>query len=265
MSAVDAATNGRMPLAGHAREARARMFRSVAALTVGTSAGFLLADPVLDLVRAPLVELTETRVTALNYSSLTGAFDLKVRLAIVVGLVLSAPVWIFETLAFLLPGLTRRERRYVLASLGAALPLFLAGCAGGLLLFPHMVQVLVELSSTEDLTLLDASGYVSFVLKVVLTTGVAFTVPVGVVVLNLLGILPARLLARTWRLLVVVIVVFSALVTPAADLLSMALVAVPMAALFGAAYLVALLHDRHVARQALATDRQRSTITGGDA
>jgi len=96
---------------------------------------------------------------------------------------------------------------------------------------------------------LSASEYVDFVLKVVLATGIAFVLPVVVVVLNLLGILPAATLARSWRIVVIAIVLFSAMVTPAADLLSMFFIALPMTALFLVAWLIAWLHDRRAARR----------------
>jgi sec-independent protein translocase protein TatC len=86
-------------------------------------------------------------------------------------------------------------------------------------------------------------------MKLVLATGVAFVLPVFVVVLNLLGLLSSRAIARSWRVVVVVVVVFSAMVTPAADVLSMFLVALPMTALFLAAFLIAHLHDRAFARR----------------
>lgn len=246
MSAV-AAAQDRMPLADHLREARTRMIRAAAALAVAAVVGYLFSDRVLDVLRAPVLELAESRTASLNYDSLTGAFDLRLRIALFSGVVLASPVWLYELFAYVGPGLSRKERRHVVAFLAAALPLFAAGCAAGLVLFPHMVELLAGFASAEDSTLLQASYYVDFVLKIVLATGIAFTLPVFVVALNLLGLLPARTLARGWRACVIAIVVFSALVTPAADVLSMFLVALPMTGLFLAAYLVAFLHDRRAA------------------
>jgi sec-independent protein translocase protein TatC len=247
---TDPSGTRQMPLAGHVKEARDRIGRAALALAVGVVVGFFLANPVLDVIRSPLESVSDSRLAGLNYDSLTGAFDLTVRLAIVIGLVLSAPVWLYELLAFLAPGLTRKERRLMFAGLAAALPLFLVGCLAGAYLFPRMVEVLLSFASADDSTLLQASEFVDFALKFVLATGAAFTVPVGLVLLNLLGILPARALIRSWRVVVVGIVVMSAMITPAADVLSMFLIAVPLAGLYAAACLVAHLHDRSVARRA---------------
>jgi sec-independent protein translocase protein TatC len=244
MSAVAAAPGLRMPISDHLREARTRMVRATLALAAGAVVGFLLAPAILDLLRGPITELAESRDASLNYDTVTGAFDLRLRIALLTGVVLSGPLWLYQLLAFAAPGLTRAEKRYAFGFLASAVPLFAAGCAVGLLVFPHMVQVLAGFASAEDSTLLTAAHYFDFVLKIVLATGLAFVLPVLVVLLNFLGVVPASALARGWRVCVIAIVVVSALITPAADVLSMFLIALPMTALFFGAYLVAALHDR---------------------
>ncbi|KRF20700.1 preprotein translocase subunit TatC [Nocardioides sp. Soil797] len=238
-----------MPLAGHVREARRRGLRAAVALAVGMTLGFLLSDQVLDVLRLPIEELASSRQASLNYDTVTGAFDLKLKIALFVGLVVASPVWLLELFGFLAPGLTEGERRWTTTFLLTAVPLFVAGCAFGLLLFPHMVSVLTGFSSTEDTTILTASYYVDFVLKMVLATGVAFVLPVFVVMLNLMGILSAETLRRSWRIVVVVITLFAALVTPAADVMSMFLVAAPMVVLFGLALVIATIHDRRTSQE----------------
>lgn len=248
-SAMPAEAPAGMPLASHLREARTRSLRAAAALLVGVMAGSLLSDQVMEIVRAPITALAESRAASLNYDSITGAFDLKLKIALFSGVALSSPVWMYELLAFLAPGLDRREKKYTFGFLAASVPLFAGGCAAGLLLFPHMVELLAGFASTEDSTLLQASYYVDFILKIVLATGVAFVLPVFLVMLNLLGILSARAIARSWGIVTVAIVLFSAIVTPAADVLSMFLIAVPMTALFLVALLIAWLHDRAADRR----------------
>ncbi|WP_159500141.1 twin-arginine translocase subunit TatC [Microbacterium sp. 18062] len=253
----------RMPLAAHAREARTRALRAAVAVAIGVVAGYLLSDQILEVLRTPIAELAETRTASLNYDSVTGAFDLKLKIALFAGVVVSSPVWLYELFAFLAPGLTRREKRYTFGFLFSALPLFAAGCLTGFLLFPHMVELLAGFASTEDSSLLQASYYVDFVMKIVLCTGIAFVLPVFLVLLNLLGVLPARTIARGWRVAVVAIVVFSAIATPAADVLSMFFVAIPMAALFGGALAIAHLHDRRLERRA-ARDAAAPPTPSGD-
>lgn len=239
----------RMPMSSHLREARRRAVRATVAGVVAIVAGYALAPYILDALRAPIEELAASRDASLNYDSITGAFDLRLKVALYTGIVLSSPVWLYELFAYLAPGLTRREKKHAYGFLGAAVPLFLAGCTTGALLFPHMVELLAGFADTEDSTLLQASDYVDFVLKIVVATGVAFVLPVVLVALNTLGILSAVTIARSWRIVLVAIVVFSAVVTPAADVLSMFLVAVPMALLFAAALAVTWWHDRSMRRR----------------
>jgi len=253
-AAVQAPTSapapGSAPLSSHLQEARTRAARATAALLVGVVMGYLMSDQIMDVLRTPIASLAESRDASLNFDSITGAFDLTIKIALFAGVALSSPVWMYEILAFLAPGLRHHEKKYTFGFLSAAVPLFAAGCVAGLLLFPHMVELLAGFASTEDATLLQASDYVDFVVKIVLASGVAFVLPVFLVVLNLLGLVSARSLARSWRIAVVMIVLFSAIVTPAADVLSMFLIAVPMTALFLTALSVACVHDRRAARRA---------------
>jgi sec-independent protein translocase protein TatC len=257
------ATRGTMPLAGHLREARRRATRAAVSLLVGVVIGFLLTDQILDILRAPVEELAQSRSASLNYDTVTGAFDLELRIALFSGVIVSSPVWLRELFAYLTPGMTRREKKYVLGFSAAAAPLFVAGCAFGFLIFPRMVSVLAGFSSDQDSTILNASYYVDFVMKIVLATGIAFVLPALLVMLNCLGIVSAHKLRNSWRIIVVVIALFSALVTPAADVMSMFIVALPMAVLFGAAVAITTVHDRRATRRALASDQslQKSGAT----
>ncbi|MEH3088497.1 MAG: twin-arginine translocase subunit TatC [Microbacterium arborescens] len=244
-----------MPLADHAREARRRSVRAAVALVLAMVVGFAFSSQILDALRLPIEQLATSRDASLNYDSVTGAFDLKLKVALVAGVVLSSPVWLFEIFRFLAPGLTVRERRLTFGYAFASIILFLAGCALGYAIFPHMVEVLTSFADDGDSTILVASTYVDFVLKTIVAAGVAFVLPVLIVMLNALGVLSARSIAQGWRFAVVGIAVFSALVTPAADVLSMFLVAVPMVLLYASAVVITQLHDRRAARRVGASGR----------
>lgn len=247
-----------MPVAGHLREGRRRIIRVAAALAVAMVIAYLLSDQVLEVLRAPVVEIAQTRAASINYDSITGAFDLKLRIALFGGIALSSPVWLYQLLAYIAPALTTREKRYTFGFIAAVIPLFAAGCAAGVAVFPRIVELLAGFASAEDSTLLQASYYVDFVMKLVLAAGVAFTLPAFIVVLNMMGLLSAATVARSWRGITISIVVFSALVTPAADLLSMFLIAVPMVVLFGISLSIAWIHDRRLPKNT-GTD-----LTAGD-
>jgi sec-independent protein translocase protein TatC len=87
------------------------------------------------------------------------------------------------------------------------------------------------------------------VIKLVLATGIAFVLPVFLVLLNFIGILSAKAILKGWRWAILAITLFTAIATPAADVVSMFLLAIPMVALYFAAWGVSALHDRAVARR----------------
>lgn len=239
-----------MSLAEHLRELRKRLVISAVAILITAVGGFFLAPYVIDALRVPINTIAEQRNAEIIYTTVTGAFDLRLAIAITIAIVAASPVWLYQLFAFLVPGLTSKEKRYTFGFFFTAVPLFFAGAAAGWFVFPHMVELLTSFSSQEDSTLLDARIYYDFVIKLVLAVGIAFVLPVFLVLLNFVGVLSARSIIKGWRIAVLVIVLFTALATPAADVISMFLLAIPMVLLYFAAWGVAVLHDRRAARRA---------------
>ena len=240
-----------MSLVEHLIELRKRLFRATLGITAGAVVGWFLADLVLAALRAPVIDVrhTQDRVATINFSTITSAFDVKLEIALLTGVVISSPIWLYRLFAFLTPAFTRREKRYVFGFFFSAVPLFLAGCAAGWYVVPHIVQLLTGFAGKGDTTIIEAKAYLDFVLKLVIVTGIAFVLPVFLVLLNLVGVLSGRAIVKGWRFAVLAITLFTAIATPAADVLSMLLLAAPMVVLYFAAAGVALLHDRRVARR----------------
>lgn len=249
----------RMTLGEHLRELRKRLVISAAAILVTAVAGFFVADYVIDYLRGPINAIAEERNAQIIYTTVTGAFDLRIQIAMTIAIVAASPVWLYQIFAFLVPGLTTREKRYTFGFFFSAVPLFFAGAATGFLLFPHMVELLTSFSSSEDATFLDAKPYYDFVIKLTLAVGIGFVLPVFLVLLNFVGVLSARSIIKGWRVAVLVIVVFCAIATPAADVISMFLLAIPMTVLYFASYVIAWVHDRRAARRA---DEFEASIAG---
>jgi sec-independent protein translocase protein TatC len=239
-----------MSLANHLIELRRRLGRAALAVVLGTVAGWLLSDGLLAAIRMP-VELAaqeQNRFASLNYDSVTGAFDLKVQIAFTIGIVISSPIWLYQIWAFFIPGLTRKEIKYSLGFFLSAVPLFVAGCAAGTFVFPHIVQVLTGFVPTEDSSILRATDYFTFILKLTIAVGVAFVLPVFIVLLNFMGVISAKGIIGSWRVALIAIVLFSALTTPSADVVSMFVLAIPMVALYAVAAGIATVRDRSIAR-----------------
>jgi sec-independent protein translocase protein TatC len=253
-----------MTLGEHLRELRRRLVRIAAAVIAGAIAGWFCSGYVLDRLRAPVSQIAHSqhRNAAVNFTDITGAFDLRFEIAITVGVVISSPIWLYQVFAFLVPGLSKKETRYTFGFFFTAVPLFLAGCAAGWFVLPHIVELMTSFASTQDSTLIDAKPYYDFVLKLVLAIGVAFVLPVFLVLLNFMNILPARTILRAWRIAVLAIVLFTAIATPSADVVSMFVLAAPMLALFFAAVGVASINDRRRVTVAARADREFSSSAG---
>jgi sec-independent protein translocase protein TatC len=245
-------TERRMPLVEHLIELRKRLMRAALGVLAGGVAGWFLNDLVLSALRNPLLAggKASNRISQLNFTGITSAFDVKFEIAIVLGIVVSSPIWLYQILAFITPAFTRTEKKYVFGFFFSAVPLFLIGCAAGWLLVPHIVELMTGFAGTQDATLVDAKTYLDFVLRLVLIIGVAFVLPVFLVLLNFAGVLRARAILKGWRIAILITIVFSALATPSADVLSMLLLAAPLVALYFGSVGVAFLHDRRVDRRA---------------
>lgn len=240
-----------MSFGAHLIELRKRLFRAALAIIVCAIGSYFLVDLVLDALRVPLDHIAEAtnRTAVLNYTTLTEAFDVRFQITVILGVVISSPVWLYQIWAYIVPALKRNEKRYAVGFLAAAIPLFLAGCATGWFIFPHTVELLASFAPEEDTSIFRTKEYVDFVGKLVVAVGVGFVLPVFLVLLNFIGVLSAHSILKGWRVAVLVITIFSALATPASDVVTMFLLAIPMILLYLLAAAVAWWHDRAAARK----------------
>jgi len=240
----------RMSLGEHLVELRKRLTIAAIALLVGLVGGFFLSEWIIDFLVLPIEAVAADRNIKLTYTTLTEQFDLRFQIALATAILITSPVWLYQILAFFVPGLTKREKRYTLGFLFTAVPMFLGGGFVGLLIFPHMVALLTSFDTNAlAQTNLSARPYYDFIIKLVLAVGVAFVLPVFLVLLNFLGVITGRAILKGWRIAILLITLFCATATPAADLVSMFILAIPMVILYFGAVGVALWHDRGVAKR----------------
>jgi sec-independent protein translocase protein TatC len=249
----------RMSLGAHLIELRKRLTISGIAIFLGAIGGFIIAPALWEALSEPIESIAASQRATINYTGITEAFDTNVQIAFLVGIVGTSPVWLYQIWAFIVPALLRKERRYALAFVGSAIPLFLAGATLGALIFPRTVTLLLSFAPEDFSTFLTARYFLDFFIKLVLAVGIAFVLPVFLVLFNFVGILSAQAILKGWRIAVLCIVIFTALATPSADILAMFMLAIPMVGLYYVAAGVAWLHDRGVARRLAALE----TDTGG--
>lgn len=238
-----------MPLRDHLRELRRRIVLAAAGLLVGAVVGWLLYPPVIDALQAPLLSVDRAGPVVLNFPGVATALDIRVKVSLFVGVILSSPWWLLQLWLFVTPGLTTRERRYTLGFVGAAAPLFLAGTWLAWVALPNAVPLLLEFTPDQGANVTDAQMYMSFVMRVLLAFGVAFVLPVLMVVLSFAGLVRASTWLRGWRWAVVLVFAFGAIASPTPDVVTMFMLALPMLALYFLAIGIAHLRERRTARR----------------
>lgn len=247
-----------MSLGQHLVELRRRLVIGAISLVVAMVIAFFLTDWIIWAMTEPIRIVADQRgqdpdaIVSLMYSTITGPFDMRLRISFVVGIILSAPVWLWQLWAFLMPGLTRKEIRYTVGFVSAAAPLFFAGCFVGWLVMPHIVEIMATFSAQGAANLYEAKYYYDFVFKLVIVVGISFVVPVFLVALNLAGIMSGKAILSSWRIAVVITIAFAGLATPAADIVSMLMLAGILIVLFFAAAGLSMLFDRRRAKRAAA-------------
>lgn len=245
-----------MSLGDHLRELRKRIVIAAIALVIAMVVAYFLTDPFMALITQPVHDLAakrgETAKIEVMYTTVTGAFDLKLRMSFAIALLLSAPVWLWQLWAFIMPGLTRKEIRYTVGFVCAAIPLFFAGVVTGMVVMPNIVRLMAEFLPDGTAALYDAKYYYDFVLKLLLIVGIAFVLPVFLVALNFAGIMSGKAIMRSWRIAVVIAIVVASIATPPADIVSTFLLAGILIVLFFAAAGLSMLFDRRRAKRVAA-------------
>lgn len=235
-----------MSLADHLRELRNRVVISGLAILAGAVVGWINYERILGQLTKPLYDLAKKRhgVVNINFTSMTDAFAIQINVSLFVGIILASPIWLMQVWGFIVPGLTRKEKRVARLFIVAAVPLFIAGCTLAYLFVPRAVDVLLSFTPPGAYNLQQATDYLNFILKFILAFGFAFLLPVFLVALNLAHVLSGRAMLKGWRPTVMLIFVFCAVMTPTPDPWSMLFLAIPMIALYFGAVGVSLLLDR---------------------
>jgi sec-independent protein translocase protein TatC len=241
----------RMSLGSHLRELRVRLSWSAGFLVAGTVAGWFLFDPVFKLLQQPLIDVTEERgiQAVVNFGTVVSAFDLRIQVSIFLGVLMTAPIWLWNFWAFIAPGLKQREKRFAIGFVAAALPLFLAGTALAWTSLPGFVVVLIGFTPEGSTNVINASEYVLFAIRILLIFGLAFVMPVVLVLLNFAGLATGQGILKSWRFAVFLIAVVSALATPVAEPMTMFLMMAPLTALYFIAVGIAIANDKRRERK----------------
>jgi sec-independent protein translocase protein TatC len=245
--------DGRMPLMDHIRELRNRLVKICLALLIGTGVGLIPAvfDRVWNFVQHPFCSAvinghTGCRVIG-DQLILQGVFDpfmLRVEVAFFFGLIVTSPVWLYQLWAFVAPGLYRREKKWTYLFVATAVPLFVGGGALAYYAMSRGLRYLLGLAPGHVLVLPSVSTYLSYFTAMLLGFGLAFELPLLLLMLNMVGILSHAFFKRWRRLMIFAVFVFAGIASPSPDPLTMLLLAVPCLILVEIAEIIIWSNDR---------------------
>jgi sec-independent protein translocase protein TatC len=245
---------GEMPFLDHLEELRSRILRGLAALAVGIAVGWWVVQrfQLVALLKTPIAPyLPDGKLVVL---SPTDPFLIVLKLAFVVGIVLAAPVLLWQVWAFVAPGLYDREKRAILPALFAGSGLFLVGAALGFrFVVPQALAVLFSFQTESLATMITYEKYFGFVLQIVLALGLSFELPLLIVILAVLGVATPARLARFRRAALVLAFIAGAILSPGGDIVTMIVMTLPLVLLYEVGYGCAVVIDRRRRRAAAAT------------
>ena len=245
-----------MALADHLREVRARLLKVALLLVVGTVIAFFFYQELFDLIRGPYQDaqqaLGQDVDTEIIFNGVTDPLMVQLKMSGLAAVVLGSPFWLYQIWAFILPGLHPNERRWTRIFAAVAGPLFIAGVAVGYYVLPKGLEVLIGFTPDSVQNLVEFSRYFSFFTRMLLVFGIAFEIPLFVVLLNLAGVVSGSSLGKHRPWIILGTFVFAAVATPSTDPFSMIMLAAPMTLLFFVSELIARAIDRSRAKRAAA-------------
>jgi sec-independent protein translocase protein TatC len=216
-----------MTIVEHLQELRARLTVCAIALVIGTVIGLLFSDPVFHLLLRPAGANFNT-----VFTDMTEMFTTYFKVAIMTGIALAMPVFVYEIFAFVGPGLTRKERRIVITLLPLVSILFITGMLFGyFVVLPFATHYLLTFSNVAQ-PFIRISNYIGFVTTIELWLGLAFETPLIIYMLAKVNIVNVRRLASYRKYAILAVFIIAAAITPTPDPFNQTLVAIPLYLLY---------------------------------
>jgi sec-independent protein translocase protein TatC len=231
-----------MPLLEHLRELRKRVIRSAAAISIAAIVGWVFYTPIITTLAKPVCDLKSAQESgtencgALYINGVLGPLNLHIKVAILTGLLLAAPIWLYQLWAFIAPGLYAKEKKAFLPFLIATPVLFTMGASLAYFwVMPTAFKWFIGFQGDRGGLQLEAlpgiEEYLNLVMQFIFAFGVSFLLPVLLMLLNRAGIVTRAQLVSARRYVIVGITALAAVITPP-DVLSQLMLAIPLLILF---------------------------------
>jgi sec-independent protein translocase protein TatC len=244
-------STGSMTIVEHLSELRTRLMISLAAVAGGAAVAWPLYGPVFKFLTNPFCTfvthhpqfaLDPQHPCKLVFLSVLEPFLIKLKVVVLLGLFIALPIVLYQFWRFITPGLTDKERKYVVPFVFASVVLFAFGAWFALLTLPKAMSFLLGFAGTSRIGLtLSIAKYVGFVILLILAFGLSFEFPVVLVSLTLAGVLSSRKLRDWRRYSILFIAIFAAVITPSQDWFTMTAMMVPMLVFYEFSIIIARL------------------------
>jgi sec-independent protein translocase protein TatC len=233
---------GQMSFLDHLEELRKRIIHSLIAVAVAFGVCWYFAHRLFNIVTVPLRKTGAELIV----TSLTGGFNLEIKIAILAAIFLAAPFILAQVWLFISPGLYKHERRYALPFiLSSSLLFILGGLFGYFIAFQYAAQFLIDWTKEMGVVpRIDASEYFDLFIMIELGLAVIFEIPALIFVLSRIGLVSGPFLLRNTRYAILIAFVVAAVITPTTDIPNMMLMAGPMIALYLLGVVVAYLFGK---------------------
>jgi sec-independent protein translocase protein TatC len=227
---VSPETEQAQSLTDHLTELRDRLVKSIWAIALCSVAAWFFKKQIFLFLSAPIEG--GLKEGSLVYTGPVDMFVVYIKIAVVTGVAASCPVWLYQIWRFVAPGLYSHEKKYSVAFIFSGTALFLIGVSFAYyLVLPTGLHFLLDLqpdpATTKIRAMIDITKYLSFLTTTALVFGLAFELPLALVLLGLMGIIDQKFLREKRRFAIVVLAAVSAVVTPP-DALSMMMLLVPL-------------------------------------
>jgi sec-independent protein translocase protein TatC len=244
---------GAMSLMDHLRELRHRLIMVLWALIGGSIVGIFLYNPVMELIKSPYCNFLrenpdkapfEQQGCSLIFLGAIDGFLITVKVVVFLALLVALPVILYQLWAFIVPGLTARERKWAIPFVALSVVLFLLGALAAFLTLPKALDFLLGVGGDFVSPLLTVDKYIGFVIFTILAFGLGFEFPVLLISLSAAGVLTNETMRKYRRQVILGLAIFAAVITPSPDPISMLALLIPLYLFYEGAIIVSRLLKR---------------------
>ena len=218
-----------MSIVDHLDELRMRLVVAIVAIIIGTFGAYYYVEDILQILVAPAGKL--------YYTKPTEAFFTYMKISLVAGCIISSPIWFYQLWAFIIPALSKGEKKVTFMVVPTAVTLFVVGVLFSYyLVLPMAIQFFIGFGTDELQPLFSIGQYIDFVIAFILPFGITFELPLILIALGVIGILSSERLRQYRKMFILLAFIIGAAISPTPDMLSQTMIAGPMILLYEISY-----------------------------